>query len=89
MSFASENSIYARSVVRVDNQWHWLDIPSGDESGLKIHTQFCLADDVTTNLQLEWNLEDALQHNDQRGYWLTPSIDVFSPPTCVDDMTAR
>lgn len=75
--------------VEVDRRWYPLEIPSVEESGLKIHTRFCLVDGETVSLELEWDIDEALHWNEQRGYWLTPSLDVHSPPTCAEDMTAR
>jgi hypothetical protein len=73
----------------VGDRWFPLDIPSGDESGLKIHTSFCLesSGDIAS-LELAWDASDGLHYSERRGYWLTPSITVWSAPTCAEDVTA-
>jgi hypothetical protein len=72
--------------VLVDRTWHPLEIPSVEQSGLKVHTNFCLLDGETSSLELDWNADEALHYNEQRGYWLEPSLETFSPPTCADDL---
>jgi hypothetical protein len=72
--------------VRVDRKWYPLEIPSGDESGFKVHTGFCMVEGDATSVELDWNVDESLHYNEERGYWLTPSIETFSPPTCADDL---
>lgn len=74
------------SAVEVDRRWYPLEIPSEDQSGLKVHTGFCLVDGETSSLELDWDVDESLHYSDQRGYWLTPSLETFSPPTCADDL---
>lgn len=74
--------------VERDHRWYPLQIPSEDESGLKVHLSFCLIDGETHSLELDWNVEEALHYSEQRGYWLEPSLDVSHAPTCADDMRA-
>jgi hypothetical protein len=72
--------------VQVDRRWYPLEIPSGDRSGLKVHTRFCLVDGEATSLELDWNVDESLHYSEERGYWLDPSLETFSPPTCADDL---
>ena len=37
--------------------------------------------------QMAWEVADNLRHSERRGYWLTPSIEVWSAPTCAGDLT--
>lgn len=72
--------------VELDRKWYPLEIPSGDQSGLKVHTGFCLVEGEASSLELDWNVDESLHYSEERGYWLTPSIETFSPPTCADDL---
>jgi hypothetical protein len=72
--------------VEIDRKWYPLEIPSEDKSGLKVHTGFCLVDGEAASLELDWNVDEALHYNEKRGYWLEPSLESFSPPTCADDL---
>ena len=80
------NVVYAG--VERDHRWYPLEIPSVDESGLKVNMSFCLIDGETHSLDLDWNAEDNLHYSEERGYWLTPVLDVSHAPTCADDMKA-
>lgn len=83
------NVVYAG--VEIDGKWLPLEIPSGDTSGLKVHTSFCLIDGETHSLELNWKVEveDALHYNEEQGWMLRPSLEVSNAPTCADDMKAR
>lgn len=72
--------------VRVDRKWYPLEIPSAEESGLKVHTRFCMVDGDAASVELDWDVDESLHYSEERGYWLTPSIETFSPPTCADDL---
>lgn len=72
--------------VEVDRTWYPLEIPSSDKSGLKVHTGFCLVDGETSSLELDWNVDESLHWSEERGYWMDPSLQSFSPPTCADDL---
>jgi hypothetical protein len=63
-----------------------VEIPSGDTSGLKFKTNFCVERGTIEHLNLEWTVDDYFHHSDERGYWLEPSIKIISPPTCTDDV---
>jgi hypothetical protein len=77
------------AAVKVDGRWLDLEVPSGKQTGFKIHTNFCLVEHEYANLNLRWNVEESIHYNEARGYWLTPSIHVASPPSCTDDIRAR
>lgn len=72
--------------VRIDRKWYPLEIPSGDESGFKVSTRFCMVEGEATSVELDWDVDDSLHYSEERGYWLTPAIETFSPPTCADDL---
>jgi hypothetical protein len=74
------------ALVQVDRKWYEVEVPSGEESGLKIHTTFCMVAGDPENLHIEVDVDESLHYNEQRGYWLTPSISVVSTPSCTDDL---
>ena len=73
-------------MVQVDHKWYEVEVPSGEQSGLKIHTTFCIVDGDAENLGIEFDVGESLHWSQQRGWWLTPSMNVFSPPSCTDDL---
>ena len=67
-----------------------LDVPSGEQSGYKIHGYFCLDGEEAENedgqpeaeLWLAFDFEKGIKYSDQRGYWLVPSVQILDAPTC-------
>jgi hypothetical protein len=74
------------ALVRVDGKWYEVEVPSGSQSGIKIHTMFCMVEGDPENLRIEFDVDDSLHYSEQRGYWMTPSMDVHSMPSCTDDL---
>lgn len=73
------------SAIQIGRMWRRLRVPSGEQSGFKIHTSFCLEDGVTTTIQLEWDIAELLHYNDTKGWWMEPAVTVPTPPTCATD----
>jgi hypothetical protein len=69
--------------IVVDGDVHELEIPSGEQSGFKIHVSFCLDEDEDNVLTLEWDVAAGLHHNAKKGYWLTPSVHIADAPSCA------
>lgn len=74
------------AAVEVGGVWFRVTIPSGEQTGFKVHTNFCLVEGETTSLDLDWNVARSVHHNDEKGWWVDPSIEIHSPPTCTEDL---